>query len=244
MKRMVIVLAGLATLTGCGIELDTDPVPSSRTFAHAGGELTVEADLGKLRIEPGAAAQVQVERRLRGKAARDGNNSWELKDGVLRLHARCEMVVGDCGADYTVRVPPDVELTVRGGDDPVSVVRLSGRVTVTTTGGAIRTSGLAGPLEARTAEGSISAVRTRSGEVVARTRDGGITLAFAAPPTRVEAISETGPVRAELPEADYRITADSETGKARSELRDAGPRSRRAVVARSVDGDVRLTRSP
>jgi hypothetical protein len=236
---MTAGVAGLLALSACGIELDAKPEYSARTFAHS-GELTIEAGMGELRLVQGRPSEVVVKRWLRGKAASE--SSWTLTGGTLKLHANCTVVFGDCGARYEVAVPPGASLKVKGGDDSVSVTRLSQPVTVTTTGGDIWLTGTTGALRLVTREGRIGAARTVSPDVRARSDDGDIRLAFSTAPTKVDVRSNTGHVVTTVPDAVYAVTVESKNGAERSAFTDAGPRNGRTIIARSVDGDVRVSK--
>src|SRR5690606_14919041 len=120
MKRtmaVAVMIAGVAGLTGCGATFDDTEWHDARAFPHSGETLTIRSSVGGLRILPGKAGEVRVDRWLEGKAAREGNSSWSLRDGTLRLSADCTMVLGTCGARYHVRVPPGAKLVVEGADD-------------------------------------------------------------------------------------------------------------------------------
>ncbi|MFI6320480.1 DUF4097 family beta strand repeat-containing protein [Nonomuraea sp. NPDC050556] len=237
MKRILTAAAALLVLTGCGFELDATPVRSTQTFPLTSTRLTITSGLGALRISQGSANQVVVTRWLRGKAAND--NSWALKDGTLALTARCQLVFGDCGAEYAINVPPGVELVVEAGDDPVSVSSLSQRVAVTTTGGTIKVNGGSGQLRLLSKDGAIHAEGITSSEVRARTSDGEILLAFATPPTNVDALSREGRVITTVPDAPYKVTVSSKYGKATSDVKQTG--DGRTIIAKSIDGNVRVS---
>ncbi|MEV4220031.1 hypothetical protein [Nonomuraea sp. NPDC049725] len=242
MKRITAAAALVLTgLTGCGVSLDADEVHSARAFPHSGTTLTLESPIGGLRVLPAAGPGIQVDRWLRGKAADDGNNSWRLADGTLRLDVDCTVVFGDCGARYHVRVPPGVRLVVRGGDDGVILRDLPQDVDVSTSG-PIRVYDASGRLKLRGDHEVIAGTRLRSADVEARTTTGTINLTFAERPAGLDVRSQHGRVTATVPRGDYAVTAGSTHGRVRSELKDADG-SRHTIVARSSTGDVRLISS-
>ncbi|MBB6350723.1 hypothetical protein FHU36_007295 [Nonomuraea muscovyensis] len=233
-------MAGLVAVTSsCGVELDAKEVHTSRTFPHPspGAPVTITSAIGGLRIVPGAAGEVRVDRWLRGKAAHDDNASWSFDRGALRLGADCTIVFGDCGARYHVRVPPGVRVVIRSADEGVVVRELAQDVEVSSPG-PIRVYGTSGRLRLVGGDGLIAGDRLRSADVVARTTTGTINLSFAAPPARLEMRSGDGRVTATVPDAPYQITAESRHGKERSQLRSTT--SDRTIVARSGTGDIRL----
>lgn len=231
-----MLAAGLLALAGCGA-LDAPERHATQVFPHTGGALTIRSSLGGLRIEQGAAGSVRVERWLRGKAGEDGNSSWSLKDGTLRLTANCTMVFGDCGGRYRLQVPPGTKLVVEASDGVIATglgqdLDISARDT-------IRLQDTSGALRLRS-EGPISGERLRSVVVRARTADGSISLGFATRPTVVEAVSTDGRVTATVPDGTYRVTAKSTDGTVRSQVKDGDSTS--TIVARSGSGDVRIYR--
>ncbi|MGV9304855.1 DUF4097 family beta strand repeat-containing protein [Nonomuraea sp. NPDC003727] len=244
MKRMIALAAvGLVTLTACGLQLDTTERHQATTFPHPGGTLTVKARVGDLRVVPGDASGVKVDRWLQGSAGEPGKSTWALENGQLSLRTDCTVFFATCGARYTVHLPPGVKLLVEGGDERVTLSGLDQDVTVATTGGDILADGLSGVLRLRTSEGLIRSRATRSADVRAHSRDGAVRVQFAAPPGRVDALSREGGVVVTVPEGEYGITAESRNGRTDAEFKDAGKGSERTIVARSVDGDVRVSRT-
>jgi hypothetical protein len=239
---MALAAAGMvaaAGLTGCA--LDAEQVHSARAFPHTGGTLTITSTLGGLKILPGAAGEVRVDRWLRGKAAGDGHSSWTLENGTLRLDANCEMIFGDCGGRYHVRVPPGIRLVIDAGDDGVTLDKITHDADVSAEG-PIRLYGTTGKLRLAGGDGMIAGNGLRSADVKALTRSGTINLSFAVPPARLDARSDEGRVTVAVPKDTYAITAESKEGRERSDLKDA--KSPRTIVARSTSGDVRITTNP
>ncbi|MEU7897104.1 DUF4097 family beta strand repeat-containing protein [Nonomuraea sp. NPDC049152] len=244
MKRMIaLAAAGLVTLTACGFQPDTKEQHQATTFPHAGGTLTVQARVGDLRVVPGDASGVKVERWLQGTGGDPGKSRWTLENGTLSLRTDCTVFFSTCGARYTVHLPPGVKLVVDGGDERVTLSGLAQDVSVSTTGGDILADGLSGMLRLSTGEGLIRSTATRSADVRAKSRDGDIRVQFAAAPGKVDTQSREGGVVVTVPAGEYGITAVSRNGRARSEFKDAGKAGGRTIVARSLDGDVRISKT-
>ncbi|GAA2286105.1 hypothetical protein GCM10010149_35130 [Nonomuraea roseoviolacea subsp. roseoviolacea] len=232
----VSAVAVLATVTsGCGVELDAKEVHESRAFGHAGGQLTVRSSMGGLRILPGEPGAVRVDRWVRGKAAGEGNASWSLKDGVLRLGADCTNVFGDCGARYHVRVPPGVRLVVEGSEEGVILQGLPQDAEVSSQG-PIKAYDTSGRLRLNGGDGLVAGERLKSASVRVRTGAGAVRLSFAMPPSQVDVVSSDGYVRTTVPKGAYRVTAESRHGDERSEVKDVP--SDRTIVAKSASGNV------
>jgi hypothetical protein len=228
---VVAVAAG-----GCAVDLDADEVRSVQSFAFTGTGLTIRSSLGGVRVLPGTGAVVEVERWVRGKAAGNGNATWSLRDGTLRLGADCTMVFGDCGARYHVKVPPGVRLSVDAADG-VILKDLTQDVDVSSRD-RIQVSGTSGRLRLRS-EGPITGDGLRSANVRCRTSDGAIDMTFAAPPADLDLQSRDGRVTATVPRNAYAVTARSTEGSERSEVKNSS-KSTNTIVARSTSGDVRI----
>ncbi len=240
MRRIVAgaALAGAAVLTtgGCGTTFEAEEVHAARSFPFTGAELRISTSLGGLRVLPGTSGKVEVERWVRGKAAEDGEATWSLRDGTLRLSAHCTLVFGDCGARYHVRVPPSARLSI-DAQDGVILNDLTQDADVSTHG-RIQVSGSSGALRLKADDQSINGSGLKSADVIARTRTGMITLTFTAPPQKVDLRSRHGRVTTTLPRDDYKVTAESVYGSEHSDLTSTD--SPRDVVARSESGDVRV----
>lgn len=228
----------IAALAGCGATFDETETHARKAFPHSGETLTIRASVGGLRILPGKEGEVRVDRWLEGKAARDGNASWSLRDGTLRLSADCTMVFGTCGARYHVRVPPGTKLVVNAADG-VILKNLDQDAEVSADG-PISLEGTSGRLRLLARDASIKGKALKSADVRARTSSGSISLAFTAAPDKLDAQSGEGGVTLAVPREKYTITAESAEGSQRSELKSA--RSDRTIIARSGSGNVRIKR--
>ncbi|MFI7698176.1 DUF4097 family beta strand repeat-containing protein [Nonomuraea sp. NPDC049480] len=241
--RRIAALATCATVAalataGCGgLDLDAEEVRAVQSFPLAGTDLKIISSLGGVRVLPGAAGgDVEVERWVRGKAADQGNASWSLRDGTLRLGADCNMVFGDCGARYHVKVPPGVRLSVDAADG-VILKDLPQDVDVVSRD-RIQVSGTSGKLRLRS-EGPITGDGLKSVNVRCRTADGAIDLSFAGTPAKLDLQSSDGRVTAAVPKGSYAVTARSTDGSERSEIK-SDPEAAGTIVARSGSGDVRI----
>ncbi|MGN9836822.1 DUF4097 family beta strand repeat-containing protein [Nonomuraea sp. H19] len=238
MRRMAALAACAVALaaSGCGVDLDAEEVRSAQSFPFTGTDLKIRSSVGGVRVLPGAGSTVEVERWVRGKAADDGNATWSLRDGTLRLGANCTMVVGDCGARYHVKVPPGVRLSI-DAQDGVILKGLTQDVDVSSRD-RIQVSGTTGKLRLLS-EGPITGDGLRSANVRCRTSDGAIDLSFASPPIGLDLQSRDGKVTATVPKGSYAVTARSTDGSQRSEIKN-DPKATSTIVARSTSGDVRI----
>ncbi len=225
----------MVALAATGCTLDAKEAHAAQTFPFTGTTLTIRSSLGGLRVLPGAAGRIEVDRWTRGKAS-DGP-TWSLRDGTLRLGANCTVVFGDCGARYHLKVPPGVRLSV-DGDDGVILDGLAQDVDVSTRG-RIQVQGATGRLRLLSDDGPITGDGLKSAYVRGRSSSGAIDLAFTSPPSELDLLSQDGGVTVRVPKADYAVKATSAEGSERSEFRNAKG-SDRSITARSMSGNVRV----
>ncbi|MFC4589858.1 DUF4097 family beta strand repeat-containing protein [Sphaerisporangium corydalis] len=247
---MVAVAAGVG---GCAdISAINEARQDRRAFSFSGTKLTIDNDEGDLRLVAGKAGSVDVERSLTGKATLDGNATWSLGGGTLRLTVVCSGLVPDCGGRHIVHVPPGVALTVVSDGGPVRAVGLAADLTAEVAEGWLRVERPSGTLRLR-AENDVEVTGARSADVSATSTDRDVALTFTGAPGRVEARAGNGSVSVTLPEGPetYRITgnpknpsgddkdaSDDPGGVGPSDLR-SDPASRRTVVV-AAGRDVRV----
>ncbi|GAA4440697.1 hypothetical protein [Phytohabitans houttuyneae] len=128
---------------------------------------------------------------------------------------------GQCATHYRVDVPRGVAVTVKVGTAPVTVTGVTAALDVTTDVGAIKGSGLAGPVKATTSVGDVE-------------------LRFAAAPRTVEVRNDVGATRVFLPAGDaYRIDARTDAGPV-VDL-PSRPDAPNAVTLRSSTGEITVS---
>jgi hypothetical protein len=231
-----VTVMGLAT-AGCGgLDLDAEEVRATQSFPVTGTDLKIISSVGGTRVLPGTGGHVEVTRWARGKAAEQGNATWSLRDGTLRLGADCTMVFGDCGARYHVKVPPGVRLSIDAADGVV-LKDLPQDVDAVSRD-RIEVSGASGTLRLRS-EGPITGDGLTSANVRCRTFDGAIDLTFTDAPAKLDLQSEDGRVTAAVPRGSYAVTVKSTDGSERAEV-EHDPQAGNTIVARSSSGDVRI----
>ncbi|MFI6512587.1 DUF4097 family beta strand repeat-containing protein [Streptosporangium sp. NPDC050855] len=238
-----LLAAGLlaVTTTGCAVKASSNARDEDRLFPYSASTLVIEARGTRVRLEPGTAGTVRVRRTLKGTPAEEGNASWSLEGGRLKVGVTCSGIVLDnCESRHTVMIPPGVAVEV-DSDQNVSAVRLAQSLKVRAGDGDVHTRAISGPLDVVTTSGKVDLEAIRSPKVTARSSDGKLNLGFDTPPTEVEAVSGSGTVTIVLPKtADaYRVRVSSRNGQATTrvpESRDA----KRSLVARSDDGNVRV----
>jgi hypothetical protein len=142
-----------------------------------------------------------------------------------------------CGDDFVVRVPHDVRVVADG--DGIEVRGMTGGSHLTSYGGEIDVVGGRGRMRLTSHGGTITGRALRSTSVDATSYGGTISLAFAAPPNRVDASSDGGDVDVAVPAGpvSYRVDTSSDGGSESTLVR-TDPDANRTIRARSYGGDV------
>jgi DUF4097 and DUF4098 domain-containing protein YvlB len=168
--------------------------PVHRTFnVAAGGTLTLEADIGDIRVNSGGTGvTVDVVRRVRTSSReraeeifRDLNLTFDQQQNNVSVRARYEHPTrwfrwgNDLDLHFVVTVPSryNVQLATSGGD--IRVGDLQGEVRAKTSGGSIDLGHIRGAVEAKTSGGDLS-VASADGRVDVYSSGGGIRIGEAA----------------------------------------------------------------
>jgi hypothetical protein len=167
------------------------------SFIAAAEVLRVELDIGKGDVDllGGGLDEVSVERTDRFAYDQSPDEARTLEDGVLRITSSCaDLIVGSCSADYRVRVSDNVPVIVRAPH------------------GDIRLAAYRGSAQLETTHGSISVTSFCGFVLQATTKTGDIDVVTGCSADRLELRSDTGDVRASVPEGRYRVDASTSNG--------------------------------
>ncbi|AUS77183.1 hypothetical protein C1701_01055 [Actinoalloteichus sp. AHMU CJ021] len=240
-RRVVPVALGLVAFlcatSACTINgANTPPRSDEQEFSLDGQELTINAGNFDLRVVPAPGDAVNAKRSLTGMAAEEGNASWSLENGELRLTARCEGFSPGCGASFEVGVPAEANLSLISDAGGIRVVDVPNNLDIRNTNGTVNLNNVSGRLQVNGVAGAISGERLRSSEVNVRSENGSVRLGFTNPPDSVEAVARHSSVVVTLPtEHSYAITATSEYDRAEINL-PHDPDSPRKVRAANLNG--------
>jgi hypothetical protein len=170
----------------------------------------------------------------------DTRHSERVVDGVLEVRARCpEPFAVWCGVDYTIEVPTDTDVTLRG-ESGLDVSDVAGDVDIDSDNGRVTATRLSGDLRLRSDNGRVVGTALASTGVEAEADNGRVSLSFAESPRSVSARSQNGSVEVVVPDdADvaYRVDADTDNGSV-STLVDTDRDSDRTITALSDNGSV------
>jgi hypothetical protein len=220
---------------------------------------------GHLSVSTGGGGSVTVHPGQQGVARLSGTVTYSLirpdvvitSDGV---NLRCRLLVGNCGLDAILTVPPQASLRLSpgGGDQTVSgisggvnlssdggVVSVSGvggNVTVSSGGGDLHADGLGGPLSFSTDGGVVTGTTRTSPNVSIRSGGGDVTLTFTQPPRNVDITSDGGHVTLVLPHTGngYAVSTTSDGGNVRVQPGISGSSSNDKITIGSGGGDITI----
>ncbi|HET8930364.1 MAG TPA: DUF4097 family beta strand repeat-containing protein [Acidimicrobiales bacterium] len=170
----------------------------------ASGDITViAADVDTVTVTADISTSI-------GRTAHDE----ALVDGTLELHSGCPWFSSWCSVDYTVIVPPSVELDVHTGNGAVLVRASDAPVTAHSGNGHIELVDLSGPIRATAGNGSLEGRDLRATDVDASTNNGHLELGFAVPVHRVRARTGNGWLEVHVPDRPgaYRVDATTRNG--------------------------------
>jgi len=207
---LIAGLLGLA-LTGCNATSSTSPATASASpglsipgthrstseyrISSPVSAVIVISHAGNVTVTGGGGSATSVVQQLTYSKT-PPVTTRTVSGGTLTVTYSCPVQLV-CGVGYVVQVPRDAAVQVTAG------------------AGAIRLSGLAGNVTAKADVGLIDATGLTGASVSLTTEAGGITAAFAAPPTTVQAVARVGAITLRVPGGvSYRVTADAHVGKA------------------------------
>ena len=163
----------------------TAPVSTVVIVSHV-GNVTVTGGSG-----PGASVTQQV---YYSKTAPATTRTVSGRTLTVTYDCPAQLV---CGVVYTLAVPRSAVVRVTAG------------------AGAVRLTGLAGSVTARTDVGLIDATGLTSASASLTTRVGGISASFTTAPTAVRATASVGAITVHVPgTTSYKVAADARVGKA------------------------------
>lgn len=253
----LVVVATLSVITRFAAQTSTETFSTGEPVSA----VTVGLDSGDVQVSTapaGSPVEVRVQRRSIGRQAR---YSRSVSDGTLEVKGYCTggWLLGTCSVDLRIVLPADAALSVRTGSGDQTISGVSGQVDLSADSGNIDLTGLGGALEARTGSGDVDArgilssgvtLESGSGNVEGQFENparvsvgsgsGDVRIRFAQAPVEVDARTDSGNVRVEVPDdgTAYLVVGGSGSGDRQILVPtdDAGPR----IEARTGSGDVRV----
>jgi hypothetical protein len=159
--------------------------------------ITLDLQDADVQIDGGSAA-VEVRKVDRFAFGRASSERRSVRDGVLTLVSRCpDQVLGSCRTAYRLTVPDNVPVTVR------------------TSSGAVRLTGVRASVKVNTGSGAISATRFCGHSLAAVSDAGAVSAAAECSVEQLTLRSRSGNVTAVVPAGRYRVDAESDSGTRR-----------------------------
>jgi hypothetical protein len=266
MRKALIATAGLVAAitlaTGAYALVDLLALEHhDRTYTVAAAE-TVHLDVdggGTVRVVGDGGDEVRVEARWR-EGIKGPSIAVRNTGDRVTVDASCPTFVNMvCRVSATIHVPRGT-LVTGGGDSPIQVVDVGGRVDLASESGSVAVEGAEGSVRVSTENGSINVADTagalslstdngrittsgvRATSVVASTSNGRIVLDLATAPESVVARSSNGSITVLVPDDEgvaYATAASSDNGGV-DELIRTDPTSERTIEARTDNGSVSL----
>jgi len=236
---VVAALIGIAAMVAAAAALVADERTVRATVEEPVRAVVLDLDQGDVQVRGTDADTVSFERRERSSLARPQVDQ-ELRDGVLRITARCEDAPGPCSVDIALQVPAGTDVRVRSTSGDVDLDRLeAGEVDVESDAGDVAARGLratrarmrsdAGDVELAGAQVRTLAVTTNAGDVEAEEVRA----------DRLEVRTDAGDVDLAVPAGRYAVDADTRAGDVDVDVAQ-DPRASRVLRVTTGAGDVTI----
>lgn len=207
------------------------------------------AGLRRVEVDNGAGAvhvvgtegdDVTIQARVSHGLRATGHSERVVGDRLV-LEASCPLIGSDfCSVTYTLEVPEDVAVEVRG-ESTITVSDIAGPVEASTDNGSVEAARIAGDVRLESDNGRVVGTDLTAAAAHASSDNGRVELGFLDPPSAVEATSDNGRVEVVLPnEPDvyYVVDVSTDNGTAATPDIRTDPESERTVTAGSDNGNV------
>jgi hypothetical protein len=234
LRWVVPPLAAAAALALSGCDVGYTSTEDDKTEQVAITEIRIGGGGGDVTVQPGAAGQAQIHRKIRYWANDDepSRDTYRIEGSILYLDTDCGR---RCGVSYDVRVPEgakvsgengsgDVRLTgvstvdikVSSGD--ASVTRATGPVRIRVDSGDVRLSDIRADLAATASSGDIRASGIRAATADLKADSGDVSLDLVSP-ANVTADASSGNINLRVPAGvSYRVDATTSSGDRRVQV--------------------------
>ena len=207
-------------------------------YPVVGTALSIETGSTDVEVHSEDVKEITVNRRVERNAL-GSDPKDEYDDGRLQIKdTGCGFLSFGCDTDYVVTVPRDLAVTIKTSSGDLKVTGLGGSAVLKSSSGRIEADAMAGDLQMDSSSGSLEATGLSSGSVTAKTSSGSVDLQFRTAPTKVDARSSSGDVTVLLPNGTetYRVDADTKSGDEASRVK-VDPASTRIITLETSSGD-------
>jgi Putative adhesin len=196
-RRLATVLSMAIVVAGCNMSLGNLTGRATDEWTHryplaSGGEVRVVNTNGRIEVEPGEDAAVEIRAERIARATTDAGARELLPRISIKEDAAPDRVVVQTermsgimiGAAfevrYHIRAPRNAVVNMTNTNGQIALTGLTGKAIAHTTNGTIVGKGLSGPVDARTTNGTVNLdfASIGSERIAARTTNGAVVLAL------------------------------------------------------------------
>ena len=206
-----------------------------------GDTLRIDGNSAQVEVRAGEGSDVRVERQFeRNMFGSDPKEKYH--DGKLELRdSGCGFLSFGCKTSYILTVPKDVQVTVRSSSGNIKVSGLDGGADLKTSSGNIEAQAVSGSLRMESSSGKLEAQDLGATTVSTSSSSGSVDLDFAVAPQSVQSKASSGDVSIRIPSSDdaYKVETDTSSGDESANIKiDAN--STRTITAKTSSGDVTI----
>ena len=235
---VALILGGVYwALTGLTEESKT----TQDSYPVEGDSLTIQTTSVDVEVRSGDGPDVKVERTFeRNVFGSDPKEDYE--DGKLQLRdSGCGFLSFGCDTNYVLTVPKDVKLTVESSSGDIKVSGLPGGANLKSSSGSIEAHDVGGSLWLESSSGDLEARDLSATTVSTQSSSGSTELDFTSAPQSVDAESSSGEVTIRIPSGTetYKLTTDTSSGDETANIR-SDPSATRTIDAQTSSGDLTI----
>jgi ribosomal protein L6P/L9E len=209
------------------------------SYPVQGDALRIDSSSAQVEVRAGDGTDIKVERQFERNVF--GSDPQEKYDnGKLELRdSGCGFLSIGCKTTYVVTVPKDLQVTLRSSSGDVKVSGLTGEVDLKSSSGSIEVHDLGGSLRMKSSSGDLEAQDLLATTVSTESSSGDVDLDFAVAPQSVDAKASSGDVSIQIPpgEESYKLETDTASGDESDNVK-KDPTATRTIKAHTLSGDV------
>jgi hypothetical protein len=211
------------------------------TYAVQGETLRIDSSSAEVEVRAGDGKDIKVERQFErnvfGSAPKEkyGDGKLELAD------SGCGFLSFGCKTSYIVTVPSDLQVTLKSSSGDVRVSGLTGGADLKSSSGSINVQDVAGSLRMESSSGDLEAQDLRATSVWSGSSSGDVDLDFAVAPQSVDSKASSGDVSIRIPSGDesYKVETDTSSGDESANVK-IDQTATRTIKAKTSSGDVTI----
>lgn len=214
---------------------------SQDSYPVEGNALRIDSSSAEVEVRAGDGPDVKVERQFERNVF--GSDPKEKYDnGKLELRdSGCGFLSFGCKTSYILTVPKDVQVTLKSSSGDIKVSGLSGGADLKSSSGSIEVHDVGGSLRLESSSGDLEGQGLTATSVTTESSSGSVDLDFAEAPLSVDAKASSGDVSIRIPSGDesYKVDTDTSSGDESANVK-IDPNSPRTLTAKTSSGDVTI----